>query len=563
MTTLSQQWADATVRHLVKSGVRSFCIAPGSRNTPLIMSCASHPLAEVHVHFDERGLGFFALGMAKAKKGPVALVVTSGTALGNLYPAIMEAKLSHTPLIVITADRPFELHDTHANQTVDQTRFFGEFVEQYTLLPPPDEKIPLSVLKTTMSYAVMKAKSASAPVHINMMQRGPFHPHQPNDEEQERTILFTKTTPTIETEDLTVIIDSLNESKKGLVIMASGSEADFELCEKLNWPIFADITSGARSKPHPLIISHASLIAKTTMKNYTPEMILILGESYVAKELYLWMESIKAPIIQVTPHVERADPTHKVTTHVCAPISTFIEAITPHIHQKEEVKFFEKFRQKSETITTLLNTYTQKQKLSEIFFFHAIQRHFDESTALFIGNSLAVRAIDHTLYPKNPIGPIYTNRGCSGIDGNIATIAGICAQSKMPTVAFIGDQAFLHDINSLPLIRDLPITLVVLNNMGGRIFEYLPIQQNKEGCEKYLVNPQHYQLDHAGSLFDIPYHIARNTHEFIDLFPSTHTEPQVIELTIDPEIALNTSQAFMAEVAKSPSLMSALSCYFE
>ncbi|MCF7806792.1 MAG: 2-succinyl-5-enolpyruvyl-6-hydroxy-3-cyclohexene-1-carboxylic-acid synthase [Simkaniaceae bacterium] len=556
MSTLTQTWSDVIIKYLIKAGVRSFCIAPGSRSTPLVFSAANHPLAETHVHYDERGLGFFALGLAQAKHAPVCIIVTSGTALGNLYPAVMEAKMSRTPLIILTADRPFEDQNTGANQTVNQSHFFGSFVSHFSLIPPPESSININMIKTTVSYAVINAIQSQEPVHINAMFRAPLFAHDPVEETLEDNIRFIHPRQTVDIEDFSFLLDPIHEAKRGLICIGShtteeDSKAIIALAKQLQWPIIADISSCARQALHENIIIHSSLIFKQSPVECSPDCLLIFGDRFVSKEFKEWLEKLPLiPIIQISNHLERTDPTHRVRVRMNMSAELFCNALLPHINDQSPSELFGLLRNKSTQIASHLHAMTQDLPLNETFFFSQLSRYLRQSHALFFGNGLSIRAADHAFYPKSPMGPIFCNRGCSGIDGNIATIAGLAKGIDLPLLGFIGDQAFLHDINSLPLLKNLPVTLVIFNNQGGRIFQHLPAHEDKANCEKFLINPNQYGLDYSGQLYDISFSIAKTSQDFFDLLGEPSSQARIIELIIDPQSSFDSYQAFLSEIQK-------------
>ncbi|MDN3504249.1 MAG: 2-succinyl-5-enolpyruvyl-6-hydroxy-3-cyclohexene-1-carboxylic-acid synthase [Rhabdochlamydiaceae bacterium] len=566
MTKISgQQYSDLIITELVKAGVRSFCIAPGSRSSSLILSAANHPLANTYVHYDERGLGFFALGLAQAKKNAVAIIVTSGTALGNLYPAVMEAKMSDTPLIVITADRPFELQNCGANQTVDQMKFFGNYVSHFYNLPASAESE--NHIRTTIDYAAHN----EGPVHINIMQRDPFLKHEPISATPSTSTHFIKGKVVLDDQSKQEISDLINEHPDGIITCGScipqeACESICDLAEKLNWPIIVDITSSIRSLQHDNIIPFSSLLFKQSHSELKPKMVLHFGNRFISKDLLQWKEQLakKTTIIQVTHKLEKCDPSHRVTHKVCLPIQNFCSSILPYIEKKECKKMLDLLKDKSCQISTILHRLESEAPLNETFFFSQLSRILTDNQSLFLGNSLTIRAADHAFYPKRNTGPIFANRGCSGIDGNIATMAGICSGLEMPLVGIIGDQTFLHDINSLPLIKNLPIQLIIINNQGGRIFEHLPINEDKENCSKFLVNQALYPLECSGHLFNIPYSIAKTSDDFFDIFGAHTDKASIIELALCPTQSLASYQDLISQVQKSKKskFSKVLNCYF-
>lgn len=529
-----------------------------------------HPLAKTHIHYDERGLGFLALGIAKAKNDLVAILTTSGSALGNLYPAVMEAKMSRIPLVIITADRPTELHNCGANQTVDQVHFFGNYVSSFVELPTAEESISLNYIRSTLDYTLHQAKRDLLPIHLNIKQREPFLPYLPEKPSPNTPTCFIDSSISIKPSDLVPLIDLVNEHSKGLILAGSGlNEEDaksiFSLAEHLQWPILADITSMVRSYPHDLIIPHASLLLKQPLKGFEPQMLLHFGERYVSKDLTKWIDSFssKTHYVQIADHALHIDPSCQVTMRLNASAQQVSTILRSQCEEKSKSDYLNSLLERSATIQQILYHARNEAALNETFAFSFLSESVNEE-AFFIGNSLVIRAADHAFYPKKAIGPIFTNRGCSGIDGHIATAAGICIGIERPLIALIGDQTFLHDVNSLALMKALPITLIVINNQGGRIFEHLPIAEDKAFCETYLVNPSTHPIEHAAHLFNIAYTKVSAMDACLKLLGSPIASPRMIELCIEPKASLESFNHLInsIEKVKQSRLATALSCYF-
>jgi len=332
-----------------------------------------------------------------------------------------------TPLIVITADRPFELQDCGANQTVDQTKFFGDFVTHFINLPPSIKNE--NYLKSTLDYASQK----KGPIQINIMQQEPFLKHEPVNRSSLAPTQFVFGKSHLDSQATQELAELLNEQENGIITLGNGFSQDecnsiFALSEKLNWPMIVDITSSARSRQHEYIIPYASLMFKQSHKELNPKIVLHFGDRMVCKDMLQWQENLddQTTIVQVSEYQGNSDPSHRVTHRIHLSPESFCTTLSPHIEQKKSENMLDLFKDKSRQISTTLHRLENDAPLNETFFFSKLSRKLGENEALFIGNSLVIRAADHALYPKQAIGPIFTNRGCSGIDGNIATMAGIC-----------------------------------------------------------------------------------------------------------------------------------------
>ena len=250
-------WANLLIEELIRNGVDYFCVSPGSRSSPLTLAVANHKNAHAHVHFDERGSAFHALGYVSATRKPCAIITTSGTAAANLFPAIIEASKKKIPLIVMTADRPPELRFTGAHQTIDQTKIYGEYVRWYFDLPCPTPDIPPEFILTTVDQAVSRAKgNPGGPVHLNCMFREPLAPikktfrvstyTQSIKAWQTGNSIYTKyVLPKLDLEqsDINHISSAIGKIRSGIIIAGKLStreeqKAILKISERLNWPIF-------------------------------------------------------------------------------------------------------------------------------------------------------------------------------------------------------------------------------------------------------------------------------------------------------------------------------------
>jgi 2-succinyl-5-enolpyruvyl-6-hydroxy-3-cyclohexene-1-carboxylate synthase len=501
-------WAETIIDQLIQQGVTYFCISPGSRSTPLAIAVSENPRATAFVHFDERGMAFHALGYAKATKKPAALIVTSGTAVGNLYPAVMEAHHSLTPLLILSADRPPELRNNGANQSCDQVKFFGDYVNYQVDLPCPDPALPDRYLSSIISHAVFKASHPpQGPVQINCMFREPFFTANQNLSHSFPTTQYetTHTIPSIDSFERWGQI--LSETEKGVIVIGSLSSQSslqpiYALAEKLNWPILADITANARDSTQS--IAYFEFILKQ-YKHLRPELILHFGDRLVSKTLLEWLD---APIYcLIAEHSLLHDPKHRTTHRICCNPSLFCEMMLPKT-PTPAASWFDQWHNYSQEIEEKITAFlAEESELSEPGVVQALKEQLDPSWALFIANSMPIRDADALFFPNQPTGPIFANRGLSGIDGNIATAVGISAGCQKGVIALIGDLTALHDINSLAQVSKtpFPIIFIVINNAGGGIFSFLPVAEKATHFETFFATAHTIQFEKAAELFDLPY----------------------------------------------------------
>lgn len=497
---------NSLISHLIAQGVDYFCCAPGNRNSALLMTVADSSGAQSLVHFDERGLGFYALGYAKATRKPCALIVTSGTAVGNLLPSLMEADQEGIPLILLTADRPPELRDCKANQTCNQVHLFSSLVRWQVDLPcdVPSE----GYLRRIAAQAVMKACTLKGPVHLNCMFREPFS--------------RAKGTPTLDPVELWkgsplasdacvhLFAKRCQETQKG-VILAGSSHEDIakpllQLAEKLQWPILADILSPLRSSEHPLLITHYDFILKAQPLVKAGACIQV-GERFVSKTLEDWIQKQQLDFyVHLAEDAHWNDPSQRLTARLNVLAADFIQRlaaqIPPQVASESSCSWAEA---NSLCKRAAAAFFAKEQLLSEPGLIRALGSLLPAEWALFLGNSMPIRDANALL--STPSSLIFANRGVSGIDGNIATAAGIAQGTRRPTLAIIGDLALLHDLNSLAFLSklDTPLIICVVNNGGGGIFSFLPFDCEPSRFETFLATSHQLEFSQAAALFNIPY----------------------------------------------------------
>jgi 2-succinyl-5-enolpyruvyl-6-hydroxy-3-cyclohexene-1-carboxylate synthase len=510
------------IKELIHHGVRTFCIAPGSRSTPLIVAAANHPLAETITHYDERGLGFHALGLSKGSKHLVALIVTSGSAVGNLFPAVMEGYHDHIPLVLLTADRPPELRDTGASQTTDQVKLFEAFTRYSFDLPCPDPKIPQAIvgrmIARGMSHALFEPRG---PVHFNCMYRKPLVEEGKREslsDHQSQIVTHAETAltmgkPTLSQKDYEKIADELTIYEKGVILVSGShsiedSEKLYSLARILQWPIFADVLSNIRSGGKGYAtIPYYDLILKTigANENYTPDAILQIGDRFISQRLMDWISS-KSPKVycHISSHPVCTDAIHAITRRVTTDLKVFLDQFPSYLSDHSPSSWLEGWKKLSElTEKGVSSFFKEHNKVSEPHLFHTLKKV--DGASFFFGNSMSIRNGDIFFFPNEKGGQVYGNRALSGIDGNIATAAGIAKSLGKPLIACIGDLAFLHDLNSLSFLKKCCVKLIVINNNGGDIFTFLPIHKRKEVFKTYFTTPHNLSFEEAAKLFDLEY----------------------------------------------------------
>jgi 2-succinyl-5-enolpyruvyl-6-hydroxy-3-cyclohexene-1-carboxylate synthase len=499
------------VQILKNQGIHHFCIAPGSRSTPLALAMGENLEIKTHVHFDERGLGFYALGLAKALNEPVALLVTTGTAVANLLPAIMEAHLSRTPLLILTADRPPELRDCGSNQTADHIKIFTSFVQWEIDLAFSDPLASDEYIISSLSYGV--SRCMTGPVHINCMIREPFIHLEALSEKKYSSCVYEPKLSCPPLSSFKLWGKILSEKKQGVILLGSDAlkEQDLDsflvLAEKLQWPIFSDIISGGRQLgDHPCHIEHFELILKA-FPDFQVDCILQIGNRFVSKLLGGWIQKQNdVSYLLVTDHLVRQDPLHKVSRKMECTTGFFCKLIQEFITpcDIEFISFLQ--TAKLETKQIIHEHFLESNELTEPALFSFLS-NVSPALPLYLSSSMPVRDADLLFYPKDGSSLVFCNRGASGIDGNIATAAGIAEGLQRPLVAVLGDLATLHDLNSFALAHKgkTPIIFVVINNQGGGIFSFLPVAQKKTFFEEFIATSHEYSFELIAQTFGLPH----------------------------------------------------------
>ena len=536
-------YATTLVDEFGRAGVEHVCLAPGSRNTPLVLAFVEQGGFKLHSHLDERSAAFFALGIAKATGKPAILVCSSGTAGANFYPAVIEAHQSRIPMIVLTADRPHELRHSGANQTIDQIKLYGDYAKWFVdaALPEADpSSVAVRNLRTMANRAVATSMMKPAGVvHINIPFRKPLEPTpvesdrtELHDDEQPREQgAYTRfVTPAVDeqpqySQELEALIA---ECKTGIIICGPNttpphSDGDglspemgvTKLAQATGFPVLADGVSGLRMFPDNLEVeasAYDSFLPHIAAQLPPPEMVIRLGDVPTSKAFNDYLNSINPKYhIHVTGDGVWMDDSHRLTHvfNIDPHRLRLSDRITP---RPEAIAYKEKLQ--------AINTATWKAIHDEIdngtYFDGAAV--FDlanlamHDASLFVGNSMPVRLLDRYAQTGQKRLHCFANRGASGIDGNISTALGIGAGRPENTlIALVGDVTFYHDMNGLLAIQrcGVPLVIVLLNNNGGGIFHRLPISQYDPAFTDYFVTPHGLDFSHAAKLYGLD-HVVIN-----------------------------------------------------
>jgi 2-succinyl-5-enolpyruvyl-6-hydroxy-3-cyclohexene-1-carboxylate synthase len=564
-------WAYLIVEELVRCGVDFFCVAPGSRSTPLVAALAASERARSLIHFDERGTAFAALGYARATGRPAAWITTSGTAVANGLPAVVEASTDGVPMILLTADRPPELRQTGANQTIDQPDIFGDYVRWRFDLPAPDPAIdPAMVLTTVDQAAYRAARTPQGPVHLNLMFREPFLSEgedtlpapSPWKERDEPYTRYTATKPAVDERETHALWQALRSVERGLVVagrLASRKqgEAVIRLSDSLGWPLLPDIGSqvrlGADSKN--LAAHYDALLASDSFSRaHVPEAVIYVGGRALSKRLEQFLgRSRPDPYVVVRENPFRLDPAHRVTHSIEADIVDFCAAlglVSAEDLPARDIAWTAGWREASEEVGRRMDEVLSGEP-SEPFVARSVSRNVPHDHGLVVASSMPVRDLDTYAAAGAPPLPVAANRGASGIDGTVATAVGFARGLERPVTLLIGDLALLHDLNSLAMLRDVRVVVVVLNNDGGGIFSFLPVASQRQFFEPYFGTPQGVDFGPAAGMFGLHYECPESAEGFVESYRKAcaRTSSTLIEVRTDREENVALHRRILQEVA--------------
>ena len=548
---LATLWGCTFVDELARAGVEHVVLCPGSRSTPLVMAIVRDGRFRPWVQLDERSGAFFALGIGKVTDAPAAVVTTSGTAVANLFPAVIEASYSETPLLLITADRPRRLRGTDANQTIDQAGLFGHHVRAaFDLEEPTAEEGPLRLLRARADEAVAAAMGLPpGPVHVNVPLDKPLEPGK-----GEHTLLVDpdsgvagvtgsppldrpeRSNRAVSAESLDEAVERLSSSTRGVIVAgpsraaARTGPAVVALAAETGFPLLADPLSGARYGPSKgaLVLGSYDLIlrARAAREALAPDLIVQVGRMPTSAATGLWLEShedVSRVVIdpgtawrQRGPAGVGDDDAGGESTRSLAidgdpemDAVAFQQAMAGRIERSTSERWRRSWRSLEDAVVKGVGDFHE-----ETFFEGTVLADVADATGseapLFVSSSMPVRDLDMFGAPREAPMSVYGNRGASGIDGIVSTALGVSVGAGVRAVAVLGDIAFLHDLNGLMAAREegASAVFVVIHNDGGGIFHMLPIREYEPDFTPYFATPHGLDFAHAAALHNLPYRVV-------------------------------------------------------
>lgn len=577
--TASALFLGAFFDELERWGVHDVVVSPGSRSTPLSMvayelSCRFPERMRLYVDVDERGAAFFALGLAKASGNPAAVICTSGTAIANYYPAVLEAESSRVPLIVLTGDRPPRLQGLGAPQTCDQLNAYGSHVRAFRQMPlPTGEPAALAFARQAAREACAAAGREAAPFAgesraAGACLGGPVHLNFPFDEPLKPNLqaegLFetgrrSDVLPDLRAVSLPSYLDPVDarrmldllRERRVVVLAGEGSVATLNEANALlawsdafGYPVLADPLSGLRSVSDPLIIDNYDTVLAAPADDLTPEVVIRFGRFPVSKRATTFMAQADAVNIVVDPYETRDYNSATDLLLRCTPLD-FSQSLLAGLRGVEretmlndrQRQFAYEWVRANDAAAARIDAVDAVEEGFEGAFVRRVVDRAPDGSCLFAASSMSVRALD-TFYMKGGKDlTVLCNRGLNGIDGTVSTALG-AAQHFAHTTLLTGDLTLLHDLNALALQRELrvqrdaggaapSIVIVLLNNNGGGIFDMLPQRSSEAYFERLFLTPQDVDFGAAAQAFGVPYAAADTLAAFDEAYRAALDVPGI------------------------------------
>jgi len=501
-------WATLFIEQLATLGLQNVCISPGSRNTPLSLALAKNKKFNKYIIVDERSSGFFALGIAKQTNKPVVIVTTSGTAVAELYPAIIEAYQQRIPLIVCSADRPFYLRNTGANQTINQENIFRNHIRSFVDfgLPQINKRKLNSLCKKTVEVVSISKFNNPGPIHFNFPFKKPLEPNSFTEKINCNISDFILTeeisSKSIKANNINVLKGIQSSDKIIILVGWANYHPKFyseliKLSKKNNIPIFADGTSELRfhkTNCKNIIVNHSSLLKiNLFQKLMNVDLIIQFGNAPISQTVLNFLENIKVKKIFVNEFGDRKDSSRNSGRIAKQEPTNFLKELSRIIDKKKfDNTWLKEILGSEGNCERLKSKIINKSKFGlEPRISNELLKIIPNNSNVFISNSMPIRDFDFFASKNNKGIEIFTNRGASGIDGIISTASGVASKSKQKTFLLIGDLAFYHNLTALSNLAEnkIPLVIILINNNGGGIFNMLPIAKEEKHFEKIFTTP--------------------------------------------------------------------------
>jgi 2-succinyl-5-enolpyruvyl-6-hydroxy-3-cyclohexene-1-carboxylate synthase len=558
----SLSWAAALLEGLVGAGLRHMVISPGSRSTPLVLAAQRQRGLELIPVLDERSAAFFSLGLARSSRRPVGLACTSGSAPAHWLPAVVEAYSSAVPLVLLSADRPPGLRPWGANQTVDQTRLFGAFVLEFH-----DPGLPEDGPEAIKGMHALGARAAAVssgrrpgPVHINLAFPEPLVPAadcsaaggggaeyaQPAPAPSRTSCPAVRAIP----EELAATSADLLRGR-GIIVCGPDAYPEafaaslWHCADRLALPVLVDPLSGLRFGPagRERVTRYDALLRnRAAARALRPDWVLRFGAAPVSKTLMEWLRG--TPVLLADPRGQWRDPTQDARLHIDAEPARLCDWLAEWRPVAPDADWLDLWANAEARLLAVTDDYLWQAHWCEPQAIRTLVQRLPAGSALFVANSLPVRQLDAWSGARDAVLSVHGNRGASGIDGNVSTLAGLNAGGT-PTLGLLGDLALFHDLGGLLLAKRLALPLIVVNNGGGRIFDYLP-QHGLPGFEALWRTPVDLDMAALADLFGMRFWRSEDAGGFSRVLDEAlaGTPPGLIELRVDADLSRRVHQDF-------------------
>ncbi|MBD2022137.1 2-succinyl-5-enolpyruvyl-6-hydroxy-3-cyclohexene-1-carboxylic-acid synthase [Leptolyngbya sp. FACHB-36] len=551
-TNTNLVWTSILAETLHRLGLTTAIVCPGSRSAPLAIAFANHPDIEAIPALDERSASFFALGVARQSKQPVVLVCTSGTAGANFYAAVIEARESRVPLLVLTADRPPELRECNAGQAIDQHRLYGSFPNWHAEIALPSlDPFLLAYLRQTLIHAWEQTLyPVAGPVHLNLPFRDPLAPI-PDSQAQalvfDSTAFFASITPQRSILPAPLPAASLPHSPHGLIIVGPAQpavpdrycHAIARLSKLTGYPVLAEGLSPLRNYAdlNPNLISTYDLILRNPKlaQQLAPDTVIRIGEMPTSKPLRTWLATVQPRQWILDPDGRNLDPLHGPTTHLRRSVEAFVDGLGDQAPASPSSYLNQWCAAEAQVRRAIDHRMSDLSALFEGKAAWLLSKVLPTGTPLFISSSMPVRDVESFWATGTTRVRPFFNRGANGIDGSLSTALGM-AHRQQSSVMLTGDLSFLHDTNGLLLRNHFVghLTIVLINNDGGGIFEMLPIARFEPPFERFFATPQAIDFAKLCATYDVQHEVITNWQQLeARLNPLPPTGIRVLELRTD------------------------------
>ena len=538
---MSNETLTKNTKHLLQalfqSGVRHFVVSPGSRSTPIALLLAEfarqQEQLQLYIDVDERSAGFFALGIAKTLHQPVALLGTSGTAITEYTPAVAEAAISHIPLIILSTDRPAELQQNGAPQTLSQQRLFGDLTKQYlevTLQDPhPDVTAYIDFMVQKQVHRIVSVPQG--PLQINLPLRKPLMPvlHDPEPISIAPVEFVTPTqhfAPQQLAYQRVVILAGPNEGPSYQQALAQFSRAN-------HVPVIADVLSRART-PETIYGIDALIKAGKLATMPKPDLVIRFGATPVSASVLQWLRQENIPVWHVD---EQAGTDH--SRHISRAIMQTPQAFLKHVTVVNQPTFYAQWQTLNQV---------PRQPIGELAVPHVLDQIVAPQTPIFVANSMAIRDMDD-VFTGQRTQQIYANRGANGIDGVVSTAMGMSSTTPQRSLLLTGDLTLFHDMNGLMMARQyqLPIDIIVVNNDGGAIFSFLPQAAEPDYFDLLFGTPLGLDMAKIAALYEMPFVDLTTPDDLEKVLAQPVNGPRLIAYTSDRQANVVAHHRFIGE----------------